>query len=137
MVVEKALEWEGTPFHAGQSVKGVGTDCLGFVIGLYREIVGELPVVVPLYAQDEPLRKNRETLLEAAQAHLEEISEDEAIPGTVIVYRVAEGGFAQHAAVLIDGTIREGKILHAKEGFGVTRTRVYQSAPIAGLFRFP
>lgn len=33
--------WEGTPHMAGQSCKGVGTDCAGFVAGVLAEAHGK------------------------------------------------------------------------------------------------
>jgi cell wall-associated NlpC family hydrolase len=33
-VVAEALAWVGTPFHANQTCKGVGADCIGVVAGV-------------------------------------------------------------------------------------------------------
>ena len=39
-VVRAARGWIGTPYHHQASVKGVGTDCLGLVRGVWRELYG-------------------------------------------------------------------------------------------------
>ena len=37
-IVEIAREWLGTPYRHQASVKGVGTDCIGLVYGISREL---------------------------------------------------------------------------------------------------
>ena len=37
-IADEAMEWIGTPFAWGQSVKGVGCDCKGLVQGVFREL---------------------------------------------------------------------------------------------------
>ena len=41
-IVTEALEWLGTPWFHGQSLKGIGTDCVGFIAGVGIK-VGFLP----------------------------------------------------------------------------------------------
>ena len=50
-IVSAARRWIGTPFHHRASVHGVGCDCLGLVIGVWREVGGPA-VDVPVYAPD-------------------------------------------------------------------------------------
>jgi NlpC/P60 family putative phage cell wall peptidase len=33
-IVTEAIEWIGTPWHHGQSKKGIGCDCVGFLAGV-------------------------------------------------------------------------------------------------------
>jgi cell wall-associated NlpC family hydrolase len=37
-IVALAREWLGTPYHHQASLKGVGTDCVGLVRGIWREV---------------------------------------------------------------------------------------------------
>ena len=41
-IVTEAIEWLGTPWFHGQSLKGIGTDCVGFIAGVGIK-VGFLP----------------------------------------------------------------------------------------------
>ena len=38
MIVEKAREYLGTPFHHQGRVKGVGIDCIGLLVGVANEL---------------------------------------------------------------------------------------------------
>lgn len=40
-IVEEAMTWIGTPYKYAASEKGVGTDCSGMVLEVYREIAGK------------------------------------------------------------------------------------------------
>src|SRR5690606_25246620 len=51
-VVEIAREWVGTPYRHQASAKGAGTDCLGLLRGVWREIYGAEPEPVPAYTAD-------------------------------------------------------------------------------------
>ena len=46
-IVMIARTWAGTPYHHQASTKGVGTDCLGLVRGVYREIYRAEPAMMP------------------------------------------------------------------------------------------
>ncbi|NOR63763.1 MAG: hypothetical protein GQ535_14880 [Rhodobacteraceae bacterium] len=48
-IVRAARGWLGTPYHHQQSVKGHGTDCLGLVRGVWREICGPEVEAIPNY----------------------------------------------------------------------------------------
>lgn len=47
-------------------MRGVGADCLGLVRGVWREVVGEEPEILPPYSADWAEVGGEETLLEAA-----------------------------------------------------------------------
>lgn len=47
-VVAEAMTWKGTPFHWQASLKGVGADCKGLIVGVAREL--GLPEAASLYA---------------------------------------------------------------------------------------
>ncbi len=49
-IVAAARLWLGTPYRHQASLRGVGTDCLGLVRGVWREVIGEEPQSLPPYS---------------------------------------------------------------------------------------
>ena len=43
--------WQGTPFHHGAALKGVGCDCYGLIVGA-AAAVGACPPALPLYPEN-------------------------------------------------------------------------------------
>ncbi|MEO1102595.1 MAG: peptidase P60, partial [Pseudomonadota bacterium] len=84
-IVAAARGWVGTTYHHQASRRGVGTDCLGLVRGVWREFFNSEPEVAPPYSPDWAEAKGRETLLEAASRHFVPIAEVRA--GALIVFR--------------------------------------------------
>lgn len=39
-IVDEAMDWMGTPYAYGNSLKGEGTDCSGMVLAVYRDVAG-------------------------------------------------------------------------------------------------
>ena len=64
-IVAGACGWLGTHYHHQASVKGVGCDCLGLVRGLWRELCGPEPEVMPRYTRDWGNATGSETLTAA------------------------------------------------------------------------
>ena len=52
LIVKEALEWVGTPFVHGASVKGSGCDCLGLIKGVYENVSGNSTPGLPMYPED-------------------------------------------------------------------------------------
>jgi cell wall-associated NlpC family hydrolase len=46
-IVAEARSWIGTPYRHQASLKGVGTDCLGLLRGVWRGVIGAEPEAVP------------------------------------------------------------------------------------------
>ena len=86
-IVAAARTWIDTPYRHQASCKGAGTDCLGLVRGVWRDIIGDEPEPVPPYTPDWAEAMATETLLEAARRHLIEISIGEAERGDVLLFR--------------------------------------------------
>jgi len=117
-----ARRWIGTPYLHQASVEGAGTDCLGLLRGIWREIHGREPEPVPPYTPDwsEPAREER--LWVAARRHLIVVSEEAGSlpewPGEVILFRLRAGGVAKHLGIATEvgaGT----SFVHAYSGHGV------------------
>ncbi len=101
-IVTAARGWLGTPYHHQASVKGVGSDCLGLIRGIWRELYGPEPEAMPPYTPDWGSATGSETLLAAACRHLVKLDDvSTARPGDVLVFRMRDEGVAKHAGILV------------------------------------
>ena len=135
LIVAEARRWIGTPYHHQASVRGVGTDCLGLVRGVWRALYGVEAEEPPAYSADWAEAAGRETLLEAGERHLVRIAIEAAEAGDVLVFRYRPGLPAKHAAILV--TART--MVHACEGAAVCEVALvaWWRRRIAAAFRFP
>ena len=69
-IIAAARGWKGTPYHHQASLKGVGCDCLGLIRGVWRELYGAEPEVMPAYTKDWNEATGAEALLDAGRRHL-------------------------------------------------------------------
>ncbi len=138
-VVACARRWIGTPYRHQCSCRGAGTDCLGLVRGVWREVIGREPEAPPSYTPDWSETAGAEALLAAAGRHLRPIADEQARAGDVLVLRMRDGGVAKHMGIL--GTSPEGHptLIHAYSGHGVVESPLTPAwlRRVAGTFRFP
>jgi len=134
-IVAAARTWIGTPYHHQASERGIGTDCLGLVRGVWRELYSSDPETPPPYSRDWAEASGEETLLAAAMRHLQAVSPANARPGDVIVFRLKAGLIAKHAAILTTPST----IVHAMEGATASEVPLgtWWRRRIAGAFSFP
>jgi len=125
-IVKAARGWLGTPYHHQASLMGVGSDCLGLIRGIWRELYGPEPEAMPPYTQDWGSATGSEMLIEAACRHLVKLADvSGAEPGDVLVFRMRDCGVAKHAGVIsalpASGPFERGRarLIHAQEGLGV------------------
>lgn len=108
-VLAIAGSWIGTPYRHQGSVKGVGCDCLGLVRGIWRELYGAEPEVVPAYAADWAERAGDERLMAAAGRHfLAVASFAESLPGDLVLFRFRPHLAAKHAGILARLPVENG-----------------------------
>ena len=101
-IIAAARSWRGTPYHHQASVKGVGSDCLGLIRGIWRELCGPEPEAVPAYTRDWGSATGSETLLAAACRHLVTLEDVSACaPGDVLVFRMRDEGVAKHVGIIV------------------------------------
>ncbi len=134
-VVRLARAWVGTPYHHQASVRGLGTDCLGLVRGVWRELCGREAEIVGTYSRDWAEATGRESLLDEARRQLIEIDARAAGPGDILVFRLRKGSVAKHAAIMTTETA----MVHAMEGGSAAEVAIgpWWRRRIAGAFSFP
>jgi len=134
-IVEAARGWIGTPYHHQASLRHAGTDCLGLVRGIWRELYESEAEQPPAYSRDWAETSGDEAMLDAAQRHLvpKPIAAIEA--GDVVIFRLHAGFVAKHAAI-VTGPAR---MVHAMEGAPVAEVALtnWWRRRIAGAFQFP
>lgn len=136
-IVRVARDWIGTPYRHQASARGAGTDCLGLVRGVWRDLYGEEPEAPPAYTPDwaEAPGACEETMADAARRHMIEIAADEAREGDVVLFRMRARGPAKHAAILAAAE----RMVHAYSGRAVVETTIgpWWRARLVYAFRFP
>ncbi len=135
-VVQTARGWIGTPYRHQASTKGAGTDCLGLLRGVWRELYGDEPEDVPAYTPDWSEPQGEERLWRAALRHLQ-VQQGRAA-GDLLLFRMRAGGVAKHLGIA--GRIGpEPTFIHAYTGHGVVESplsRPWQRRIVAR-FAFP
>ena len=134
-IVEVARLWIGTPYHHQASRRGIGTDCLGLVRGVWRDVYGSDAEMPPAYSRDWAEAGGEETMLAAASRHLEIISAPDIAPGDAVVFRLRPCVVAKHAAIVASAST----MIHAMEGAPVCEVSFspWWRRRVAGAFRFP
>jgi NlpC/P60 family putative phage cell wall peptidase len=134
-IVAAARGWLGTPYHHQASMRGVGTDCLGLVRGVWREIYANDAELPPAYTRDWAEASGQETLLAAAGRHLAETTPAAARPGDILVFRLRAGLVAKHTGIMS----APSAFIHAMEGAPASEVPLgaWWQRRIAGVFSFP
>jgi NlpC/P60 family putative phage cell wall peptidase len=107
-IVAEALSWIGTPFRHAAGIKGVGADCVHFVLRTFQK-TGHAPAdfAPPKYAREWHIHRSEELILKTLPVYARQIEEKDAGPGDVVLYRI--GRTASHLAIIVD----ENCIAHA------------------------
>lgn len=140
-VVSIAKEWIGTPYVHQASCKGTGTDCLGLLRGVWRELIGPEQEKPGAYSPDWAEAASGEKMLQGLERHLKQITPASASAGDVLTFRMLERGSAKHLAILSSQDIAppDAMMIHAYSGLSVCETRL--SYPwyrrIARVYRMP
>lgn len=135
LIVATAQAWIGTPYHHQASVRGIGTDCLGLVRGIWRDIYGCEPEPPPPYTADWSEASGSEALLAAARRHLVETSPSAMQAGDVLLFRLRPGYPIKHVAVLVS----DDRMIHAVEGGAVANVALapWWRRRITNVFSYP
>lgn len=138
IAVLEAREWIGTPYLHQASRKGVGTDCLGLLRGVWRHLYGNEPEPIPAYTADWSEPQGQEALWQAAQRHLLPKPLGEAAKGDVLLFRMRSGAVAKHVG--LQGRIGpEASFIHAFGNHSVLESPLSEpwSRRIVARFEFP
>jgi NlpC/P60 family putative phage cell wall peptidase len=134
LIVAAARGWIGTPYVHQCAVRGAGSDCLGLVRGVWREVYGQEPEMVPAYSMDWSEPQGEERLWAAALRHLSAKPVAKAAAGDVLLFRMRQGAVAKHLGIVTDAGF-----VHAYSRHGVVESPL--GAPwrrrIVACFEFP
>lgn len=137
-IVTAARGWIGTPYRHQASCRGAGTDCLGLLRGVWREVLGHEPERPPAYSMDWSEPSRDEALWRAAQRHLRPKPIHDAAPGDVLLFRMRDGAVAKHLGVA--GRVGAGAtFIHAYSGHAVVESPLTPpwARRIVARFSFP
>lgn len=134
-VLAIAGTWIGTPYRHQASRRQVGCDCLGLMLGIWRELYGEAVPARLTYSPDWAKTSRGEPLLAALRERCDELDNSEMRPGDILAFRWQAGSAAKHLALLAP----ESRIIHAYEGHAVTVSAFVPAwrRRVAGAFAFP
>ncbi|MDX2155147.1 MAG: peptidase P60 [Hyphomicrobiaceae bacterium] len=144
-IVNAARRWVGTPYHHQASCLGVGTDCVGLVRGVWRQLYGADAEEAGPYTRDWAEATGDETLVAAARRHLVEIDPARLRPGDVAVFRYRTRAIAKHVGIAARGGESgplapiPSTLIHAVEGAPVSEVPLspWWRRRIAAAFAFP
>lgn len=134
-IVAAARGWIGTPYLHQASLRGTGTDCLGLVRGVWREVMGAEPETPPAYAPGWAEMGGGEAMAGAARRHLVEIPCTDFDAGDVLLFRWRPHLPAKHAGIAVS----RAAMVHAQEDAAVTEIALsaWWRRHLAFAFRFP
>jgi NlpC/P60 family putative phage cell wall peptidase len=132
--VAVARSWIGTPYRHQATLKGIGCDCLGLLIGVWRELGGKAGTVPP-YTPDWAEAVGSETFAKGLREHLTEIEPGEAREGDLVLFRWRSHLPAKHGAILV----ARDRMVHAQERAAVSEVPVsdWWRRRMAYAFEFP
>ena len=137
-IIAAARGWIGTPYVHQAAVHGGGSDCLGLIRGVWREVYGNEPETVPAYSMDWSEPQGEERLWAAAMRHLTSKPATTAQPGDVLLFRMRDGAVAKHLGILSQAGDAP-RFIHAYSRHGVVESPL--SAPwrrrVVACFEFP
>tara|TARA_R110002020_G_scaffold95937_2_gene229957 strand:+ start:13724 stop:14164 length:441 start_codon:yes stop_codon:yes gene_type:complete len=137
-IIAAARGWIGTPYVHQAAVRGGGSDCLGLIRGVWREVYGNEPETVPAYSMDWSEPQGEERLWAAAMRHLTSKPATVAQPGDVLLFRMRDGAVAKHLGILSQAGDAP-RFIHAYSRHGVVESPL--SAPwrrrVVACFEFP
>ncbi|MFN3953148.1 MAG: peptidase [Pararhodobacter sp.] len=100
-LVALARGWIGTPYRHRASLRGVGCDCLGLILGVMRDWQGCAPARLPPYTPAWDEIAPREALWQGLSRHLAERAPASTwLPGQVVLFRMRSASVAKHLGLL-------------------------------------
>lgn len=134
-ILAEAESWIGTPYRHQASLKGVGCDCLGLVLGIWRALLKCVPEQPGPYSPDWAEAGSGDAMLEAARRHCRELPLAGARPGDLILFRWRPELPCRHAGILH----KDQRFIHAYAGAAVVSSALVPQwrRRIGAAFVFP
>lgn len=111
-IIEEAISWLNTPFVSEARIKGVGSDCAEFLIGVYANAGMIEPFKTEHHPRQWHLHSTDELYLREIVKYAREV--ETPIPGDMAVFHVKKA--YAHAGIVIDWP---SKIIHCIDRGGV------------------
>ena len=134
-VADAARGWIGTPWQHGASRRGAGCDCIGLIRGVWREVIGPEPWVLPPYRPDWRAQGEVARLLAGLRAHLRPVPPGGFGPGSVLLFALRPSGPGVHLGVATSAD----RFVHAYSRHGVVESRLGPAwrCRLRGVFALP
>lgn len=131
-IVAAARGWVGTPYRHRAALRSVGCDCLGLLVGVWREVTGLEPPALPNYRADWRDGLHAAELQALAARWL---APSEIEPGAVLLFRMGSAALPRHCGIMVT----DGRFVHAQERLGVVEGALSEGwrKRVAGVFGFP
>ena len=100
LIEVSARGWIGTPWHHRASCRGAGADCLGLIRGVWRDVIGPEPEILPPYTDDWSQLRHPRGIRTRLASHFTPIAVSKARPGDVILLCLSPRSGAKHLAIL-------------------------------------
>ena len=113
-ITKAALLWKNTPYRHQASLVGVGCDCLGLIRGVWRQVYGSEPALVPPYPRFGRDRQSASLLLDAAHKFFVPC-DNKARAGRLVLFQLHAQIPPRHCGIILD----EKTFIHAQERLGV------------------
>lgn len=118
-VMDNARAWLGTPYHHQGTLRGVGCDCVTYLIGAFVDArIGLERPEIKHYPPDWHVHRDVERYMEGILAYCAEVAQPGARhpqPADIILFRV--GRTYSHGALVEEWPV----LLHSVIGVGVQR----------------
>ncbi len=135
-IVAAARGWVGTPYRHRAALRGVGCDCLGLLVGVWREVYGTEPPALPNYRADWRDGSHATELQALAEQWLVPgTMVGPLAPGAVLLFLIGASVLPRHCGIVVG----EGRLVHAQERLGVVEGNLGDGwlRRVAGVWRFP
>lgn len=135
--LELARTWIGTPYKHQAALKTKGCDCIGLVIGVWRELYGKDPrgFTLPAYNAWWAEETGRSLMVEMGGLYLDALTLSEALPGDILMFSMVRGGPTKHCGIMTAAT----NMIHAYSGHNVIETvfPFTRTCRLTHAFRYP
>jgi len=114
-IIVAARGWLGTPYRHQSAQKHAGCDCLGLIVGVWRELYGSLAIELPPYSSNWRDRSHALALNSLANKHLDCVQTQPLSKGNIVLLHMRSGLPAKHCAIISD----DDHFIHSQERIGV------------------